>query len=509
MAKLPIYVNQANIRVSDPVRITTNPMWKGASEAAETGMSLAVQWQKTQNAAEQLDGKNRMIAAANDILTEAEGFTEYKTPADLQRKEEELLKRMDGILPEVTGGFTNDMNAAAFNREYQLTIAQNSEKLKSIFREKYIDNNAANLTLSKENNMKSYISSGNMAYKQSYLADLENSFKAGYISQADKTRLSLEADDWEQYRVLREAQTDPESVIKNLKEGKYNIKPEDMNELLVNLNSIKTNKSLFDKYQETARQDKGESETTDFIYGNSSYDEKLQYINNMEFAGDISGSFAQKARRAIKQFNPEAEKRVSNAQSMADILQRVYDLNSGAENNTDYLNGIRSIRQSVVDLHSSGDITTKDAISLNNQINNATRSRVAEATFDISYKFSEARDYFKTTLPPEYQSEAIRDLFYAMQDINTDGMKEEDIAKLYQKKAVEVSDAILNNGRLNAEKAYNDIMAENENKFISDLAAQRGVNTEAINKDIEETARKYNISREQVINILKGKMQNG
>ena len=194
---------------------------------------------------------------------------------------------------------------------------------------------------------------------------------------------------------------------------------------------------------------------------------------------------------------------------MADILQRVYDLNSGAENNTDYLNGIRSIRQSVVDLHSSGDITTKDAISLNNQINNATRSRVAEATFDISYKFSEARDYFKTTLPPEYQSEAIRDLFYAMQDINTDGMKEEDIAKLYQKKAVEVSDAILNNGRLNAEKAYNDIMAENENKFISDLAAQRGVNTEAINKDIEETARKYNISREQVINILKGKMQNG
>ena len=237
-----------------------------------------------------------------------------------------------------------------------------------------------------------------------------------------------------------------------------------------------------------------------------SVDEKLQYINNKEFSGDISGSFAVKARRAIRQFKPDAEKRVSNAQSMADVLQRVYDLNSGAADSTEYLNGIRSIRESVVDLHSSGEITTKDAMSLNNQISTATRARVAEATFDVSYKFNDARDYFKTTLPPEYQNEAIRDLFYSTQDLNLDGKSEKEIDRIYQKKAVEISNNILKNGRLNAEKAYQNITAASDDQFISSLASQRGVDTETINKDIDETAQKYGISREEVINRLKGNM---
>ena len=453
MARLPVYTNEANIRVADPVKIKGDQIWEETGKAAKIGTELAVQWQKTQNAAESLDGKNRMIAAANDILDEAENFTDYKTPADLKRKEDELLGRLDGILPEVTGGFTNDMNAAEFSAEYQLTMSQNSEKLKSIFRNKYIDNNAANLALSQKNNMQAYISTGNVAYKQSYLFDLENSFKAGYISEAEKTKQALSADDWEQYRVLREAETDPEAVIANLKNGNYNIKPENMNDLLTSLNSIKTNKKLLDQYEETARQDTGESETTAYIYGSSTYDEKLQYINNKEFSGDISGAFAVKARRAIRRFKPDAEKRVSNAQSMADVMQRVYDLNSGTADSTEYLNGIRSIRESIVDLHSSGEITTKDAVSLNNQISTATRARIAEATFDVSYKFNAARDYFKTTLPPEYQNEAIRDLFYSTQDLDLEGKSEKEIDRIYQKKAVEVSNKILKNGRLNAENA--------------------------------------------------------
>lgn len=506
MARLPVYTNEANIRVADPVKIKGDQIWEETGKAAKIGTELAVQWQKTQNAAESLDGKNRMIAAANDILDEAENFTEYKTPADLKRKEDELLGRLDGILPEVTGSFTNDMNAAEFSAEYQLTMSQNSEKLKSIFRNKYIDNNAANLALSQKNNMQAYISTGNVAYKQSYLSDLENSFKAGYISEAEKTKQALSADDWEQYRVLREAETDPEAVIANLKNGNYNIKPENMNDLLTSLNSIKTNKKLLDQYEETARQDTGESETTAYIYGSSTYDEKLQYINNKEFSGDISGAFAVKARRAIRRFKPDAEKRVSNAQSMADVMQRVYDLNSGTADSTEYLNGIRSIRESIVDLHSSGEITTKDAVSLNNQISTATRARIAEATFDVSYKFNDARDYFKTTLPPEYQNEAIRDLFYSTQDLDLEGKSEKEIDRIYQKKAVEVSNKILKNGRLNAEKAYQNITTKSDDQFVASLASQRGVNTDAINKDIDETARKYGISREEVINRLKGSM---
>lgn len=506
--RLPVYTNQANVAINKGVNIenTMRPLYQAADNLGNTLQNLSVQWQKTQNAAESLDGKNKMIAAVDDILNEAENFTKYKTPKELSDKEKELSDRLQRVVPNIAEGFTNDRNRQDFEQLQKINTLQNSERLKSIFRKKYIDNNNANLAVSYEKNMKKFIETGNAAFRQSYLSDLENSFKAGYLTETQKLSKAKQTEDWEQYMVLRQAETDPETVLSNLKEGKYNIKPEDMNDLLKSLNSIKTNKKLMEQYEETAKQDEGESKTTEFIYGAGSYDEKLQYINNMEFSGDISGSFAVKARRAIRQFKPEAEKRISNAQSMADVLQRVYDLNDSSTDSAEYLNGIRSIRESVVDLHSNGEITTKDAVSLNNQINTATRARISEATSDVGYQFNDAKDYFKSTLPPEFQNEAIRDMFYLMQDLNLEGKSEKEIKKIYQKKAIEVSEGISKKNRLGAEKAYQDVSASTNAQFISDLAAKRGTNAEAISKDIEETARKYGLSREQVINKLKGSM---
>ena len=228
MARLPIYNNSANISVAERAPAPTNP-WKDTQQIAQAGMDLAVQWQKTQNAAESLDGKNKMIAAANDILTEAEEYRDYKSPKDLQAKEQELQSRMDAILPEVTGGFTNGMNANQFIQEYQLTIAQNSERLKGIFREKYIDNDAANRTISYDNNMKSFVSTGNTAYKKSYLADLENSFKAGYISEKEKAAQALKVKDWDFAFASRQMLNDPEGALSNIKS--FNLTPEESQKL--------------------------------------------------------------------------------------------------------------------------------------------------------------------------------------------------------------------------------------------------------------------------------------
>ena len=228
MARLPIYNNSANISVAERAPAPTNP-WKDTQQIAQAGMDLAVQWQKTQNAAESLDGKNKMIAAANDILTEAEEYRDYKSPKDLQAKEQELQSRMDAILPEVTGGFTNEMNANQFIQEYQLTIAQNSERLKGIFREKYIDNDAANRTISYDNNMKSFVSTGNTAYKKSYLADLENSFKAGYISEKEKAAQALKVKDWDFAFASRQMLNDPEGALSNIKS--FNLTPEESQKL--------------------------------------------------------------------------------------------------------------------------------------------------------------------------------------------------------------------------------------------------------------------------------------
>jgi len=509
MAKLPVYTTNANIRVAKRAQVDTSgadALMRAGNNLGNTMQEVAVQWQETQNAAETLDGKNKMVAEINDIMDEAENYNDYSSPKDLQAKEKELSERLNRVVPNIAGGFTNDRNKEAFEMNNKINEMQSNEKLKAIFRRKYIDNNNANLAISLERNKKAFVESGNAVFKKSYIADLENSYKAGYISRAQKVSRAQQVEGWDKYMILRQAETDPEAVINNLKEGKYNVKPEDMNDLLKDLNTVKTNKHLMDKYEESVRQDQGESKTTDFIYGQGSYDEKLQYINNMEFSGDISGAFAVKARRAIRQFKPEAEKRISDAQSMADVLQRVYDLNESSTDSTEYLNGIRAIRQSVVDLHSDGSLTTKDAVSLNNQINTATRARIAEATSDVGYKFSEAKSYFKTALPPEYQNEAIRNMFYATQDLNLEGKSEKEIKQIYQKKAIEVSESILQESRMKASKAYTDIQTQSNDKFIKDLAAQRGRDPDTISKDIDETAKKYGLSREQVINKLRGSM---
>lgn len=228
MAKIPVYTNSANIQVADRAPTPSNP-WGDVQQNAQAVMQLAAQWQKTQNAAESLDGKNKMVTKANDILTEAEEYNEYESPKDLENKQKELLTRLEGIIPEVTEGFTNGANANLFSQEYQLTMSQNSERLKAIFREKYIDNDAANRTISYDNNRKAFINTGNNAYKQSYLMDLENSFKAGFISEKEKAAQALKVKDWDFSLASRQMLNDPEGTLANIKN--FNLSPEDTQKL--------------------------------------------------------------------------------------------------------------------------------------------------------------------------------------------------------------------------------------------------------------------------------------
>jgi hypothetical protein len=353
-------------------------------------------------------------------------------------------------------------------------------------------------------NKNAFIQSGSQSYKDSFFADLERSFNAGYISESEKAQLMLKTDDWDKYMVLRQAETDPEAVIDNLQKGKYNIKPEDMNDLLKDLNAVKTNKKLLQNYQELVKQDAGETQATEFIYSDVSYDEKLKYINEKEFTGEIGSSFAQKARRTIKKFKPAGEKTISSAQSMADVLQRVYDLNESAVDSTEYLKGMRSIRETIIEMHSLGDITTKDVVSLNNQIATATRARLAEATSDIGYEFGDAKKYFDTTLPPELRNEAIRDMFYATQGMNLEGKSKKELKKIYQELSIQVSENIMKRNRIGVEKAYQDAVLNNNNTLIEGLASKKGITVDELNKQIDLTAKNRGLTREQVINKLRG-----
>lgn len=455
MARLPVYTSQGGINTSTPGNIRSpeesSRGWRSTSIAAQQIMALSEQWQRAKDAAENLDGKNKLVQGITDILTEGEDYNEYKTPQDLSKKEAELAGRMNTLVKDITNGFSNNLNAQEFAGQAQLSILANQEKLKGIFRDKTIDMAKSNLLISQQYNMENFISTGNEGFKTSYLNDIDNMEKSGLIDRTTATGLRQKTDYWNVYNVYREAETNPEAVISKLEAGKYNIKPEYYHEVLQNVNTIKTNKQLFDEYKNAVEQDKFESQTLNVIYGDESYDNKLKYIDEQEFLGNISGGFAAKARRYIKRYKPGKENSLSDAQTIADILQSARDLAKETDNKNVLL-GSRNLRQTVLKMHSDGLITTKDAVGLNKQIDTITSSRISEATEAISYSkgWEDAVDYIKDTLPPELQAEAIRNTFYEISGRVGDFKDDTTRSEFYKKYAMSAVQAIQNKNRQRA-----------------------------------------------------------
>ena len=455
--KLPTYTNQGGITTDVPGNIRDidaySQTYKSLGNAAQSLLSLTAQWQQSKAEVENLDGKNKLVSEMTQILNEAEDYRDYNNFADLSNKENELLQRMYQVTPDIVNGFSNNQNAAIFQKQAELATLQNKEKLREIFRNKYVDNAKSNLITSQDSNMENYITTGNAAYKESYLQDLENMFRAGFIDETYKTQMGLKTDEWETYHVLRQAESDPDTVINNLKAGKYNVAPDQYNDLLSDLTRIKTNQQLLREYEEVSKQNQGEDEATNYIYGDTDYADKLKYINEQEFLGNISSKFAQQARRNIKQFKPNNEKTISQAQSIDEILRRAYDLNVSDMSDAEYLKGIQNIRQDILAMQANGDISTPDAIKMNNQLNTVTNKKVSEATVQIADGYGAAKDYIDKVLPPDLRAEAIREVFYDTADKNTDNMDKKTLNQLYYNSAIKAVEKINTKNRSNAIKA--------------------------------------------------------
>lgn len=439
MAQLPIYQQQGNITTQPTGAIRDlDTFAQGSINMQKTGnmlMELAAKWQESKDAVENLDGKNKLNSGISSILDEAANFNDYSTPEELSQKQDELTQRMNELVPSIVSGFSNNKNAREFEANGQFSTQQNIFKLQSIFRDKQIDMGRAGLVESQNKNMEDFILTGDVGYKEAYLNDLDTMVRSGIVDREYSAKMKASTDKWDVYHVMRQAEENPDEVIKNLKAGAYNIKPEYMNDLLGDLQKIKTNTQLMRNYEELVKQNDGEDKATEFIYSGASYDEKLKYINEQEFLGNISESFATQARRNIKQFRPESQDSMSTAESISEVMERAYDLNVADISDEDYLKGIQGLRNDINKMQEAGDISTKDAVKLTRQLANATNKRTAEATQEVASGYGAAKDYIDKTLPPELRAEAYRSVFYATENKNTDGMSKAQKNQLYYQAA--------------------------------------------------------------------------
>jgi len=194
-------------------------------------------------------------------------------------------------------------------------------------------------------------------------------------------------------------------------------------------------------------------------------EEKLQNISQLEKDGQIKKDQV----RILKSYVTSVKKlnAAVNANSFGDILTKIYDLNAlvtyDEDNSNDYLRGINNIKDEIMELRSSGNMSASDEVALNKQITNLTAAKVAGATQQVFEYFTDASDAINMGLPPEFQGMAKRDLFYAVdmaiQQAESTGSSydEDEIEFLYRSKANKIINNINTQRRSSALKTVNSI----------------------------------------------------
>ena len=95
-------------------------------------------------------------------------------------------------------------------------------------------------------------------------------------------------------------------------------------------------------------------------------------------------------------------------------------------------------------------------------------------------------------------------MFYATQGMNLEGKSKKELKKIYQELSIQVSENIIKRNRIGVEKAYQDAVLNNNNTLIEGLATKKGITVDELNKQIDLTAKNRGLTREQVINKLRG-----
>lgn len=201
MAKLPVYNSQGGITTDTPNNIrraSDYQLWGDTLEGVSKEITkLGAEWQKAKDQVENLDGKNKLMMGISDVLTEAEQFNSWNSPRELEAKKQELKAKMQGILPNVMDGFSNNQNAAIFQRQGEFTTFQNQVKLDEIFRDKEQDKAYESIEISKDMNFRNFVQTGDKNYKQSYFNDIDMMVNAGFMTREDAAKNKLAVNDWD------------------------------------------------------------------------------------------------------------------------------------------------------------------------------------------------------------------------------------------------------------------------------------------------------------------------
>jgi hypothetical protein len=156
--------------------------------------------------------------------------------------------------------------------------------------------------------------------------------------------------------------------------------------------------------------EEAESNVMELINSDADFYTKRVQLDRAELEGKISKPLAAKARRVLS--SEKAIDAVTQSPLMGEIVNQIYDINAKAGiNDKDYLIGVQNIKNRILEAQESGELNSVDASKLNNQMRTLTSAKLSASTENISL-FGEGSKMIRSQLPPQYQGEATRQLFY-------------------------------------------------------------------------------------------------
>lgn len=201
MAKLPVYNSEGGITTNTPNNIrkaSDYQLWGDTLKGVSNELTkLGEEWQKAKDQVENLDGKNKLMMGISGVLMEAEQFNSWSSPEELEAKKQELSSKLQGVLPSVMDGFSNNQNAVLFQKQAEFTTFQNQVKLDEIFRNKYQDKALESLATSQDMNFRNFVQTGDKSYKQSFFNDIDMMVNAGFMTREDAAKNKLAVNDWD------------------------------------------------------------------------------------------------------------------------------------------------------------------------------------------------------------------------------------------------------------------------------------------------------------------------
>lgn len=292
------------------------------------------------------------------------------------------------------------------------------------------------------------------------------------------------------------SETNPEQALKELNSGKYDqtLGAEGLRDMEGIIRKNVDRVSIEDEINQLQTEDA----FRDVISSNDTpYNEKIMQINEADLNGKISDKFASEARAYVNSKHELSA--VTNSGVMAGIVTQMYDLNTLAEvSPKEYLRGVQNLRSQIMEKRADGTLSRDDEEKLNNQIKTLMSSKVSDATNSIAYSFGEGRKVIEASVPPEARGEAIRQLFYSTENLGISNLPPAERKVAYKKAALEVSDTLNASRR---DKALGTLKKVTAPVDVDALLKSKGYTMQ----DVQETADKYGITPEQVIEKLRAK----